>query len=247
MEQIGSLGVVVFALSCAALGLRLLVRASRTRALPELYVGAALLLTGGLGAPLSILARQLSLEDETRGALAMVLCLCSLLGAAAVFVSSWRVFRPASAGAMSLCTLLAVALATLFVAQGISPGFLALAKSEPGPWRAAAWLTTFGYLWTGFESARHCQVLRRREKIGLVEPVVIARFRLWMLASVTAAALSATAVAVRTVGADFHTVAWSGSMLGTFGMVVPVSLWLAFLPPRPFLERIAEVAAPDTA
>ena len=240
MQLLAAVGGGAFVLACLVLGARLLILSSRTRALPELCIGAGLFLMGGVGYPLMMLARFYpDFEDGTRTAVALTHLTCSLTGNVAVCVFNWRVFRPDSPQAKALTVAVGGALLGLFAAQGISPGFLAFALGDGGPWAHATYLTSFVYLWAGTESTRYFLMMSKREKLGLADPVVTDRFRLWAIGTLAAVVISSVGIVFRMLGLDFQSSSGGAITIGTLGLVTATCFWLAFLPPPAYRRRIA--------
>jgi hypothetical protein len=240
VELLAKVGGGAFVLACLVLGARLLLMAVRTRELPELCIGAGLFLMGGVGYPLMMVARfHTGLDDPTRQAVAVAHLACSLTGNIAVCVFNWRVFRPDSAGAKGLTLAVAGSLLGLFLAQAISPGFLAFAKGAGGPWSHATYLSSFAYAWAGAESTRYFLMMSKRAKLGLADPVITDRFRLWAIGTLSAVVISGVGIVFRALGLDFQGSAIGGLTIGSLGMVTAICFWLAFLPPTFYRSRVA--------
>ena len=248
MGLLAALGGGAFVLACLVLGARLLVLAAKTRELPELCIGAGLFLMGGVGYPLMMVARfYTGLDDGAREAVAVAHLLCSLTGNIAVCVFNWRVFRPESLVAKSLTIIVAGSLAGLFLAQGLGPGFLAFAQKSAGAWTHATYLTSFAYAWAGMESLRYFRMMSKRQLLGLADPIVTDRFRLWAIGTLAAVVISAVGIAFRALGLDFQGSGFGGITIGTLGLVTAVCFWLAFLPAASYRRRVAAREAPSPA
>jgi len=109
-------------------------------------------------------------------------------GVLAVYVFTWRVFRPGSARAQGL--VLAAA-ALLLVAWGAQVrGLYALDDLSRAAERLAPWSVLFfavaatGFAWTAGEALAYHAKLRRRLALGLTDPVVANRCLLWGLSGV---------------------------------------------------------------
>jgi hypothetical protein len=239
VELLAGLGGGAFVLACLVLGGRLLLMAVRTRELPELCIGAGLFLMGGVGYPLMMLARfHTGLDDSTRGAVAVAHLTCNLLGNVSVCVFNWRVFRPDSGGAKALTIAVGGSLAGLFIAQAISPGFLAFAQGAGGPWAHATYLSCFAYAWASTESTRYFLMMSRRKRLGLADPIVTDRFRLWAIGTLSAVVISAVGIVYRALELDFQGSAVGGITIGSLGLVTAICFWLAFLPPAIYRNRV---------
>lgn len=228
-------------LACLVLGARLLILSLRTRELPELCIGAGLFLMGGLGYPLMMLSRfHPDLSDGTRAAIAATHLVCSLTGNVAVAIFNWRVFRPDSAYARGLTVFITLTLLALFVGQLLSPGILAYAQGAGGPWLHSNYFTSFVYAWAGTESLRYFLMMARRARLGLADPIVTDRFRLWAIGTLSAVVISGMGLVYRALGLDFQGSAVGGITIGTLGLVTAIAFWLAFLPPAIYRRRFAQ-------
>jgi hypothetical protein len=133
MRFVAALGGIPFVLVCLAIGPRLLLLARRTGALPELVMGCSLLLMGGIGYPLTSVARQaVGLSDSARTGFMIAAHVCMVSGAFSMSVFNWRVFRADARWARALTFGTALLLVALFLAQGYAPGFSAGALRGEG-------------------------------------------------------------------------------------------------------------------
>jgi hypothetical protein len=120
---------------------------------------------------------RLAVPDPIARALLAFAVLGMAIGAAAAYVFTWKTFRPergfAKAIVVAGCACLALGYA-LEVFEGFAPVMFA----GPGHW--LGWLgRTLAMVGITFESFRYWQMLRRRLRLGLVDPVVTNRFLLW--------------------------------------------------------------------
>jgi hypothetical protein len=245
---VAAVGGGAFVLACLVLGARLLFLALRTRELPEFCIGAGLFLMGGVGYPLMMLARfHTELDGDLRSVVAVTHLACSLTGNVAVCVFNWRVFRPDSAAAKGLTVAVSGTLIGLFIAQGLSPGFLAFAQAGEGPWAFATYFTSFAYAWAGTESTRYFLMMSKRGRLGLADPVVTDRFRLWAIGTLSAVVISAVGIIYRALGLDFQGSAVGGITIGSLGLVTAICFWLAFLPPAFYRRRVGGSPGDATA
>ena len=89
---------------------------------------------------------------------------------------TWRVFRPDDPGARAICLGLSAILVAAWATEGLVRGFHAGAID--------GWLTVvlglrgLGFAWAGIESARYWLQLRRRQRLGLADPLLVNRFLL---------------------------------------------------------------------
>lgn len=233
----GLAGLLSVLVSCFV-GTRLVLLSHRTGHKPELLIGLDLILVGGLWNALIAVGRQATgLPDEVRAALVCAGALSAVAGTACLMVFTWQTFRPGRAGALAALAL-SLLFAGLFAAQSFAPGWLAFAQDERGPWANASLFTSINYVWACFESMRHASMLSRRVRLGLADPVVADRVRLF-------ATLMATGTLASWIFAGFQAsgIAVGGTTIGlSLGAAVCLFsvalLWLAFMPPASYLEAV---------
>lgn len=108
----------------AVTGWRLLSLARRTRQLPELCLGASLLLFGVAGYPLAIAARRgIGGSEALSGALLLLALTIQNAACLFVYVANWRVFRRDARWAAALVGCAAVAFTASLVGQAAGVGF----------------------------------------------------------------------------------------------------------------------------
>lgn len=232
MRLLGLLGVVAFALASAAVGVRLLALARRTRQAPELAMGLAFVVSGAIGFPLLTGA---SIVVETGGSAGLAHVLLAL-GAFSTFagyvglgVGCWRIYRPASRWPLA-----PIALGTAIVAGAGCLVAGATGTAGAATRDAAFWTgvgvgsLTFG--WNALESFVLHARLRRRRALGLADPAVVHRVLLWGVGSTAACAMTLHGIALRIaigpVVADGQRIVSS-----ILGLVAAVAIGLAFFPP----------------
>jgi len=120
---------------------------------------------------------------------------------------------------------------------------------QTGPyWIAFAVIGTYP-LWMTIESFSYYVRMRRRLALGLAEPLVTDRFRLWGLASLSAAAsiwcvhLPALMGLVPGTPASNEAVAVATLITGLFGIGTVLCYWLTFFPPDWYRQRIVGARA----
>jgi hypothetical protein len=189
--------LVSFAAVGTVLGARLLLLARRTRRFPELSLGLGLLLICALGHPFCAVGRLPGMFGTALGdsLFALGLGLCSS-GISLLYAFTWRVFRPSErwsgCAVATACMLLAGLTAGLVHASGQAES---LAEILPltRPFAVGIALSVgVAFLWTGVESWAHARRLSRRLALGLAEPVLLNRFKLWGTAGIAGAALCTT-------------------------------------------------------
>jgi len=209
--------------------IRLLRLASRTHELPELVLGASVLLAIGLGFPLLVAsAASASVGLRIAGALSVD------VGFLLVATFTWRVFRPAAPWAAALVASLALG----FLVQ------LALA----GPFDEAAGviqmlLAVAVYGWTALEASIHAGMQRRRISLGIGDPIVANRLWLWAIMGGTS--LFAALVNALTILGGIMPLENPAVMIvtTTSGLVQATTLLLALAPPTAYLDWLKRTRA----
>lgn len=246
MVFLAAAGGGAFVLAACVVGLRLLWLSRRTRALPEFAIGLGLLLMGGLGYPLVVVASHAtSWSDDARAALIFLNELMTLIGMTALGTFNWRVFRPESLTAKAAVAGIALGFACFMAAQASTVGWAGFARTGEGPWNQASALSILTLGWAGWESLRYHMMLRRRQRIGLADAVLVDRFRLWAIGILASCAISLLAVVMREMGVDLRGSAAGALLIGPLGLVSAGTMWLAFLPPAAYTRWIAGVQAEE--
>lgn len=251
MIWVAALGGGSFVVVSLVLGPRLLALARNTRQLPEFTMGLCLLLMGALGYPFAAAGRAVTaLPDDVRGLLLGCSALCNTVGFAALAIFTLRVFRPARPLPELLVVVCIAILALLIPAEAVWPGLVASALSPepypgaPGYLRVAVGL---GILyWASVEAALCARQFRRRLALGLADPVIADRLRLWTIAISCASVSYTTSFVLSFEGIDLASSSLGAATVGTLGLASAISAWLAFLPPARYLRRI-EARAGATA
>lgn len=243
MRALAGLSILLLVATSVGVGVRLLISWRRTRGLPELLLGGMLLLTVGVGYPGLILSSR---GGDWAAPLYVVSNLAVNAGFALLFLFTWRVFRPERAWAKGLaCTGLAILcvcaawrIQDVLTGKGVRIGSEVLGASllQTTP-------VIVAYLWTAWESLRYHGLMRRRVRIGLADPVVSDRFLLWGTMSLFTALgtfMNSLALAFGIDVMQSPLVLFGSSVTGCAQVVL---LFLAFLPPQVYLDRVRSRAA----
>lgn len=239
MEWLAAAGGGAFVLVSLVLGVRLLWMAWHTRGLPELAMGLGLFLLGGVGYPiLEVVKQARALPVDARVSLLAVQMACHAIGTTAFAFFVAHVFRPGSRIPIALTGLVLAATGGLVVLQLVGPGLAAFVRAGEGPWRIHGAVSLAPLVWGGLESARYFHMMRRRLALGLAEPLIADRFRLWSISLFASGAVAGLSTAVELAGGSL-----SGSVVGSLvvaagGGLSAATLWLAFLPPRSYARRV---------
>lgn len=244
MELIGLVCVVTYCAVATVVAIRMLRLAVRTGELPELFIGASLLLGGSIGFP------PLAVAPALAGAEPGLALRLGLAGIVALHLSSWSnalgwraIFHPGDRWARYtavVCTVL-LFLSLSHRLAGMSTSILG---GDPSAQFASGYTASLvaqaaPYCLMSFSAFRYRAKLRRRLALGLADPVVVNRIALWGATSgvvVVQYAISLATLHVRhlpEIAAIYQTV------VAGLGLVLSVLLYLAFLPPKAYLRRVA--------
>ena len=231
-------GQVAFIGASLALGVKLIALWRRTRQLPELCVGLSFLLSGGLGYLAWFLLAVATLKEASpslRHAIAASGLACSCLGAIANGIGNARIFRPGRVWPLVFVGVLGA---------GMAAGFGIYVRAASG--HASFWigpvLSLPIFVWGASEALVLWNVLRRRARLGLADPLVTNRTGQWGVASLAAALMIAITVASRLLH-GVHPATWVPALGSGLCLVAALAIWLGFFPPRAFRERLARVYA----
>ena len=236
---------VLYLLTVTVVGCRMVMLARRTRQLPELLLGSALLLGGVLGGPLE--AAAVAIQSETGHAIAGKLLLggkIAGLGAVtcqAIFIC--LVFRPKErwAGAV-VAMLFALPCAAIF-GYGAHGAF----SAEAIPW-TWFWIDLAariaGSTWLVIEGANYYGMMKRRLRLGLAEPLVTNRFLLWTLAGLLAIVMLLTSVPPMLLDSVTNPTLLTLDLVvfSLAGVGVSALYFLTFLPPEGFRRWIGRTS-----
>jgi len=176
---------LVLALACGSLGVRLLLVYRRSRGLPELLLGVALLAIITCVPLLAVSGLGRGLVDTLRFAPLMLGLALLSLSTISMSAFAWRTFRPetrwgrlfvAAVGAAQLTTAIGAALQLAATPDGVesiaaAPGWL-VAVRVPA-------VVNFG--WTGIEAFRQWRMARRRRAAVIAIAGLVSSALLWLV------------------------------------------------------------------
>ena len=236
------LGIVVQILVCTVVGTRLILLWRRTRKAPELAYGCAFLLLGAIGFPLSIPPRTGLVEGTLAGVLLASAFAAQNGASLAIGIATWKTFRPGVGWLAPALLGFGLLFAVSLVGQQLEVGF--------GGGRDDGWFYHLGlllrfsaFVWTCAESFRYHAALRRRLALGLADPVVTDRVRLWAFASLAICFGFAVFLAGRILTPNAAGSPWVLSVTSCVALASSVAMTLAFFPPKAYLRRVARAAA----
>ena len=242
MDSLLGLGALAMVAVDAVVGVRLLLLAQRTRELPEAALGAAFVLLGAIGYPLSTAARRgLLPTDEANATLMAVGFAAQNLACLAVYWMTARTFRSELRWARWLVVGAGVAFGVSYVGHALDSGFVG--DTTGGSYFLGLVTRAGAFAWACFESLRQFGLARRRLAIGLVDPLVANRFLLFGLGTGGVFAAFAIFLVAQLMHAKVAEAAWVLAATGAAGLFAAVPTWLAFLPPA-FYRRRFEADAP---
>jgi hypothetical protein len=241
VDSLLGLGALAMVAVDAVVGVRLLLLAQRTRELPEAALGAAFVLLGAIGYPLSTAARRGLLPTDDSNALLMAVGFAAQnLACLAIYWMTARTFRAGERWARGLVVIAGLAFLTSYVGHALDSGFRG--DTTGSAYYLGLVTRTGAFAWTCFESLRQYTRARRRLALGLVDPLVANRFLLFGLGTGGVFAAFAIFLVAQLLDAKVAEAGWVLAATGAAGLFAAVPTWLAFLPP-PFYRRWFEARA----
>ena len=235
MQGIGVAGLSAFVLTSLAVGLRLMALYRRTRQFPELAMGLSFFTAGFLSTAMNLVGNHAQDDPTVAMWLRLAAALISYSGYALMAFFVWRVFRRDTAGAL-LFAVCAGLLAAGFVMQVLSTRPVLPAPIDPGFWVAFAG-QVIAYGWPAAEALHYWTLLRRRQRIGLAEPLMVNRFLMWGIANATVVGIWGE-VAYSMAGQAAAVMSDASYLrLALLGFACAATTWLAFFPPRAYARR----------
>jgi len=231
------LGQGAFIVASLALAAKLLGLWRRTGELPELCVGVAFLLGGGLGylAWFTLaLAAGRGADVGVLGVITLVGLVCTCLGSLANGFGIALVFRPGATWPKPFLALLGLCMAGICVAYFLAP--------DPETASRLFWagvLTALPvYVWVAVEASVLARALHKRAKLGLADPVVMNRIAQWGVSGAVIVLMTALSFASRLVHGPVLP-AWVAAANAGLGLVAAVAIWVGFFPPKGLRTRLA--------
>jgi len=222
-----------------ALGGRLMRAGLRHRGTPELVYGASLCVSGMGSIVRVIVYGIIGVSEETRPA--VVLASCFSVATLAIMTTGLRlIYHPRERWPWVLQALLvAVSLTGTFhlayspIATGLRP-FAQMLNDVA---------STAMMVWGAIEGFAYWSKLRRRRELGIAEPLVVERFRLWGAGfAVGACASSSLWLTPLLLGQRIIDVAWISAAANLAIVSMTALTWMAFYPPQPYRRRVARTA-----
>ena len=249
MIALVGLAMLLFVVTCSAVGVRLLWLAKAGGGRPALLCGNGFCLISMLGFPLGVLSGQgLVPVAQVHLPLAAISLLANLLGMACFFVFTVSVFRPTAlwahtlAGGAIACTAMAcVAIVGALLLAPDSASSFAVTWGWSAAFQA---LCALCFFWMGCEGLREWRMSRRRLALGLSDPIVSNRLLMWGLFGLSTTLLCLVLLAVQLSGQPTATSVLAQLGQALFGVLSSGAVTLAFFPPRAYLARVRATGRP---
>jgi hypothetical protein len=238
-----SVSILIYIVTSLFVGTRLLILARRTRGFPEFIVGMGFLMVGGSGYPLSAISGYgVKTVGEVLFPAYVVGHVVTLLGIFCFVLFTWKSFRPEAGWARTLVVVTGIGLLT--IGCGCIVTFAGSDPSLPSHLAAHGW-NTAGYLffsvpfaWSAVEAQQAFRASRRREAIGLADPVVTNRLMLWSLFAIVALVMVAGNLFAQLSGQPIFASSVALLATGVGSIVTSGALYLAFAPPARYLDFV---------
>lgn len=241
-DLLGAVGLVAFLVSSVCIGVRCLLLARRTRAVPELAIGAGFVIGAVVGyVPETIVLSTDLLPREIEARVLAVTQVAIRCAAVSVLVFTVAVFRPEATWARAAGALILLALAASWLAFPYTRVY-AQGPADVVWYDVFAVARTLPLVWGAVEAALYHARLRRRLRIGLADPLVVDRFLLWSIGLGAMSLLMASTILAPLAGVDPAAPGWV-LLESLAGLVGAVSLWRAFFPSRAYRAAAARRAA----
>jgi hypothetical protein len=244
MQGLSFLCLVLYTLVSGVVGVRLLLRARKTRGVPELLIGLAYVTAPATGYPLVVISpllpsRALALPLHLVGETLLVFgCCCALF-------FTVRVFRPGQAWALWCAALGSLVLAVAGI--GVISAFATYSERADSAAHSriatAAMVFVLGlsYGWTALEGLRYHRMMRKRMELGLADAVVTNRFLLWAVSGFVSLTWDSVSAGCLVAGVDLRNgLALFSTSAG--GLVNTILLVLIFMPPAAYLRWVTRSA-----
>ncbi|MFT3921776.1 MAG: hypothetical protein QM778_04515 [Myxococcales bacterium] len=227
------MGVILFILASAVVGIRLLLLHRSLRQPPELFLGLGYLWAGTIGFG-ALLVGMLNTPKgqavpEAYGAFSV---LAGDIGTLFFYLFVWYVFRRDNWLAKGGISLALVIMVTSLVRDTWLAGVTFGAPPGSLTTLAAAGIRGAVFAWMACEAFGGYLAFRKRARIGLGNPMVANRLLLWGLSAVPSLGVSVVAIGLYVTAADRAEVAArqnaAGGVYGVLAALAATTLWLAF-------------------
>lgn len=234
MAEISLICLALYTVTSLVVGTRLILRAYRTRGLPELLIGCTYAASSGFGYPLTVTAALMPSRAATLASVAIGQALI-VIGCSCFLFFNAKVFRPNAGWSMPAAALGSLALAVcgaFVIVAFFSTTDVALATERTRTGTVLFLLVLVaGQAWTAIEGMRHYRMMRRRLLLGLADPVVTNRFLLWGISGLVSLTWNGVVNSYLLAGANINANPVPVFAVSFGGLVTAVCLVLTFMPP----------------
>ncbi len=243
-----------FALLSFVIGVRMIGLSRKTGETPEFLLGFGMILTASIGYGLLITAGVLrpTAEDPASAGLTAITMLGKMthnIGVMCMIGFVLLVFRRGVVWARWLAGLMAAVLWIGFVGVCLTGGLETGSPEGFWYWFEFSVIGTYP-VWTSIEALRYYTSMRKRQELGLADPLLVNRFLLWGVAALLSlAAIWAVTVpallGVRGMGPTSPFMSYCMIATSIFGTGCVSMYWMTFFPPSWYANRItAQVPNP---
>jgi hypothetical protein len=241
-------GTLAFVLISLVIGTRLVRLSLRTGERPELYLGLGILGTAVLGYGMqigSVLVRGGPDGDNVTPLAVGLTAVGKFLhdaGVTLVLFFVLTVFRKDDRRARALFGAATLLIWTGVIGLGFTTGYRDIFERNLFWWLEYAVIWTYP-LWGAFESLRYHAMMRKRQRLGLADPLVANRFLLWALGSLgtfAATWLASWPMVLPDPTAARGLETFNYLSTAAVGIATVTIYLLAFLPPAWYRRWIAE-------
>jgi len=241
--MVSLIAMVVFVVTCSAVGLRLLWLATRGGGSPAWSCGLGFTLIALLGYPMSTIS---GLGREPVGEVSHGLAAAGLLitsaGLASFFAFTLTAFRLRTPWAWGLTvgSILLLAISSFVQIDLLASADPTASSAEVtfGWSRVISAVSTLCYAWLGAEGLLEWSKSRRRVALGLTDPVLSNRFLMWGLFGVSTTCLSLFMMMLSMLSAEGSRSVTGQVGLTLFGLVSSLAAALAFFPPEAYKRYV---------
>jgi len=244
MAMVQLAGYAAFIVTSLILGTRLVWLWRRTREWPELLIGSAFLLGGGIGylcwLTLGVLTGS-GASSEAIKQVATIGLAATGLGAISNGIGTALIFRPGRSWARAIVIGAGLGIGLCWSQYVGRPAGDAAQQF----WRTVSMVSPL-YVWGAIEAISLGRMLRRRVRLGLADPLVANRTLLYGVSSAAVVVSIAISYSAQFVyGAQPPT--WTATLASASLLVGAGAIWLGFFPPASYRARVENARVESAA
>jgi hypothetical protein len=218
-------GTLLFLVVGTIVGIRLCLLAKRTRQVPELAIGSALLFGGSIALLLAVAGFALQQQGSDHAAPLLGSAMFSLgLGSTSLAIFNWHVFHRSEPWVRNAVVGVAAALLVLFVAEGLTGHFRIRMHSMSPFFASTQAIRCSLLLWSVYEALRYWRMRMALWGVGMLGALVGNLFTIYSFAR------GATVIQVGSA---------ANLVPAAAGMTAALCLFFGFMPPA-FYRRWLE-------